>query len=172
MLLWWRALGSVKRRAESVALVLVETSHKRSAIYVCFAKKKVKMGMLKNEYLMRIAELTAGQSHCRRAQVGCVIADPTLEVFTVGYNGTYKGGPNTCRGPNEPGKCGCVHAEVNAIAKAGRGEKIAYVTLAPCIPCATLLVNADVTTVYFRNTYRSADGLDLLREAGVPVFKL
>ncbi len=124
----------------------------------------------KHEYLMKVAFLTAERSTCQRLKVGAVFADPTLETFIVGYNGSYKGGPNSCRGDhNTPGGCGCIHAEVNAIAKANRGPKIAYITHNPCVVCAALLVNADVQHVYYGEKYRDDRGLELLFEAGVPV---
>lgn len=126
--------------------------------------------LTKNEYLMKVAFLTAERSTCLRLRVGAVFADPTLETFVVGYNGSYKGGPNQCRDNKDvPGGCGCIHAEVNAIAKANRGPKIAYITHNPCPVCAALLVNADVQQVYYGGRYRDDRGLELLFEAGVPV---
>ena len=126
----------------------------------------------KRQYLMRVALLTAERSTCSRLQVGAVLADTSLETFVIGYNGSYKGGPNECRGDvKTPGGCGCVHAEVNAVAKAGRGRKILFVTHAPCLICATLLVNADVREVYYNQLYRSEDGISLLKEAGIGVFE-
>ena len=126
----------------------------------------------KRQYLMKVALLTAERSTCERLQVGAVLADPTYETFVVGYNGSYKGGPNKCRGDvKTPGGCGCVHAEVNAVAKAGRGRKILFVTHAPCHVCAALLVNADVREVYYNRVYRSEDGISLLKEAGIGVYE-
>ena len=126
----------------------------------------------KRQYLMRVALLTAERSTCSRLQVGAVLADPTLETFVIGYNGSYKGGPNKCRGDvKTPGGCGCVHAEVNAVAKAGRGRKILFVTHSPCLICATLLVNADVSEVYYNKVYRTEEGVSLLKEAGVRVYE-
>ena len=124
----------------------------------------------KHEYLMRVASLTAERLTCKRLQVGAVFADPSLETFVVGYNGGYKGGPNGCRGNHKtPGGCGCIHAEVNAVAKANRGPKHVFVTHSPCVVCAALLVNADVRQVFFGQYYRDDSGLDLLREAGIVV---
>jgi dCMP deaminase len=122
---------------------------------------------------MRVAFLTAERSTCKRLQVGAVFADPSLETFVVGYNGSYKGGPNGCRGDaGKPGGCGCIHAEVNAIAKANRGPKYAFITHAPCAVCSALLVNADVQRVYYAQDYRLRDGLDLLEEAGIEIHKV
>lgn len=124
----------------------------------------------KHQYLMRVAFLTAERSTCERLQVGAVFADPSLETFVVGYNGSYKGGPNQCRGKRDvPGGCGCIHAEVNAIAKANRGPKVSFITHNPCVVCAALLVNADVVHVYYGERYRDDSGLELLFDAGIPV---
>lgn len=122
---------------------------------------------------MRVAFLTAERSTCKRLQVGAVFADPSLETFVVGYNGGYKGGPNGCRGDHKtPGGCGCIHAEVNAVAKANRGPKYAFITHAPCAVCSALLVNADVRKVFYALDYRSSVGLELLTEAGIEVVRL
>jgi dCMP deaminase len=122
----------------------------------------------KYEYLMRVAFLTAERSTCERLKVGAVFADPSLETFVVGYNGGYKGGPNKCRGNAKlPGGCGCIHAEVNAVAKANRGPKYVFLTHSPCVVCSALLVNADVRQVFFGQYYRDDSGLDLLREARI-----
>ena len=125
----------------------------------------------KHQYLMSIAMLTAERSTCERLKVGAVFADLTLETFVVGYNGGYKGGPNYCRGEAEtPGGCGCIHAEVNAIAKSNRGPKVAFITHNPCVVCAALLVNADVIAVHYGQWYRDDSGLRLLVEAGVSTY--
>lgn len=124
------------------------------------------------EHLMAVARLTAMRSTCLRAQVGCVIADESLERYVVGYNGGPRGGVNTCRRP-DAGNCGCLHAEMNAVAKAGRGNKVAFITpFSPCEMCATLLVNSGVIRVYFDEEYRLPGGLDVLDEVGIPYQQL
>lgn len=116
---------------------------------------------------MQLAWLTSRRSTCSRLQVGCVLLDPTYEQITVGFNGGPKGGRNECR-RDEPGRCGHVHAEPNAIAKAWRGPKIAFLTDAPCEQCSILLVNADVHEVFYSRPYRLTHGLDILDECQVP----
>ena len=124
------------------------------------------------EALMRTALLWAERSTCVRMKVGAVLANNDLTQFVVGYNGTYKHGPNTCIGPNEPGKCGCIHAEANAIAKAGPEEKIAFLTHAPCVTCAMLLINSNTHELYYNKIYRTKDGLDILEDAGIITWKM
>jgi dCMP deaminase len=101
----------------------------------------------KDELFMGIAELASRRSHCRKAQVGCVLTDWGGTSLSLGYNGLAAGGPNDC-GVDE-GPCDCVHAEANALAKANRppGVLTAYVTYPPCATCAVLLVNANVRRI-------------------------
>src|SRR5262245_34528409 len=123
--------------------------------------------------MMVFAKCVATRSTCQRLQVGCVLTDPLYELVTMGYNGTFRGGPNTCfLDPDTPGGCGCCHAEANAIAKAPRGPKIAFLTHSPCVPCATLLVNAGVIELWYETEYRLPDAFRLLEQAHVDVRQL
>jgi dCMP deaminase len=123
------------------------------------------------EVYMRMAEELAKRSTCARNQVGTVIASPDLsQVLGVGYNGNARGLPNRCDS-TEPGKCGCIHSEQNALIKAGAQlpGKVMFVTTSPCVMCAKMTINANVTRVFFRDAYRDAAGLDVLRQGGVEV---
>ena len=121
------------------------------------------------EVYMRMAEELAKRSTCARLQVGTVITSGDLEhVLSIGYNGNVRGFPNRCDS-TEPGKCGCIHSEQNALVKA-RGDvpqKVAFVTASPCVMCAKLMVQAKVTHVFYREAYRDNAGLDVLERAGV-----
>jgi dCMP deaminase len=121
------------------------------------------------EVYMRMAEELAKRSTCARLQVGTVITDSGLEhVLSIGYNGNVRGFPNRCDSA-EPGRCGCIHSEQNALVKA-RGDvpdKVAFVTASPCVMCAKLMVQAKVTHVFYRETYRDDGGLGVLERAGV-----
>jgi dCMP deaminase len=121
---------------------------------------------------MRFAEELARRSTCRRRSVGAVIASADLtRVLGVGYNGGAKGVNNECLGAGDPTvPCTtCIHAETNAVAKAGSLEsgKWAFVTHSPCVLCATLLINSNVAHVLYRREYRDRAGVDLLHRAGV-----
>lgn len=109
---------------------------------------------------------------CERAQVGCVLTPPDLSLpIGIGYNGPASGLPNRCARPDEPGNCGCVHAEANAVIKAPVGPKWAFITIPPCERCAALLVNAGVeAVVYNGEPHREGlmAGLDLLDSLGIP----
>lgn len=67
-----------------------------------------------------------------------------------------------------------LHAETNAIAKlaksteSGNGATM-FITHAPCINCAKLVFQSGISSVYYRNSYRNADGIQFLEKAGVKV---
>jgi dCMP deaminase len=121
------------------------------------------------EVYMRMAEELAKRSSCARLQVGTVITDASLEnVLGIGYNGNARGLPNRCDG-TEPGRCGCIHSEQNALVKAPGmlPDKVVFVTASPCVMCAKLMVQSGVSHVFFREAYRDPAGVKLLRDAGV-----
>ena len=118
---------------------------------------------------MRMAEELAKRSTCLRLQVGTVITTPDLtQVLGIGYNGNARGLPNRCDS-TEPGRCGCIHSEANALLKAGAAlpGKTMFVTVSPCRMCAKMIVNANVARVFYRTAYRDASGLDILAAAGI-----
>ena len=120
---------------------------------------------------MRMAEELAKRSTCARNQIGTVITTADLtQVLGIGYNGNARGLPNRCDG-TEPGRCGCIHSEANALLKAGAGipGKVLFVTVSPCVMCAKMIVNAGVERVLFRSPYRDAAGVEVLHRAGVEV---
>jgi dCMP deaminase len=108
--------------------------------------------------------------------VGAVITTNDMkQILSIGYNGPPKGLPNSsCRGTREvqDGRiCGCIHAEVNAIAQVdGRiGGKVLFVTLAPCEACALAAIQANISTVYYHDSYRNTNGIEVLEKCGVQV---
>jgi len=120
---------------------------------------------------MTLACNLAQRSTCNRSKVGAVITTNDLEqVLAIGYNGNAKGFPNKCD-TDEPGACGCLHAEINAQAKCGRAsrDKVLFTTLSPCVMCAKLLINSGYSTVYYFEEYRKLDGVTLLKQAGIEV---
>jgi deoxycytidylate deaminase len=58
---------------------------------------------------------------------------------------------------------------MNALVKApGRlRNKVVFVTDSPCVTCAKLMVQAQVSHVYYRRAYRDSGGLKVLQVAGV-----
>ncbi len=124
------------------------------------------------EVYMRFAEDLARRSTCRRRAVGAVITSADLtRVLGLGYNGGARGVNNECLAPGAPeDPClTCIHAETNAVAKAGSAEtgKWAFITHSPCVLCATLLINSNVAHVLYRRPYRDLSGVELLHRAAV-----
>jgi dCMP deaminase len=123
------------------------------------------------EVYMRMAEELAKRSTCARLQVGSVITTVDLtQVLGIGYNGNARGLPNRCDS-TEPGSCGCLHSEQNCLIKAGAQipGKVMFVSASPCVMCAKMIINTNVTRVYYRAAYRDPAGLDVLRLGGVEV---
>ena len=70
-----------------------------------------------------------------------------------------------------------LHAETNAIAKLAKSTEsgdgaIMFVTHAPCLSCGKLIFQSGINSVYYRNSYRSDEGIHFLQKAGVKVEKL
>lgn len=121
------------------------------------------------EFAMSIAD----RSTCSRLRVGAVATSwDHTRVLAMGYNGSFRGGPNACDDPDREGACGCLHAEVNMVAKLDYNDPVrkrVYLTHSPCAQCAKLMVNAGIDWVGFEVPYRSRGGIDILRRAGVDV---
>ncbi len=70
-----------------------------------------------------------------------------------------------------------LHAETNAIAKlaksteSGNGASL-FVTHSPCLDCAKLIYQSGINSVFYRESYRSEDGIKFLEKSGVTVEKL
>jgi dCMP deaminase len=103
------------------------------------------------EIYLELARTLAHRSTYHRLRVGTVITSTDYrKVLAVGYNGNATGLPNRCD-REEPGNCGCLHSEENAVINCDSPrsvEKIAFVTHLPCTACAQHLENpTDVIAV-------------------------
>ena len=121
---------------------------------------------------MKFAYDLAKRSTCMRLQVGCVVVSADYgRVYGIGYNGNASGLSNHCDDANNPGNCGCLHAEDNALLKTNGGpsiKKIVFVTHAPCLYCAKRIINkGGVKKVWYKESYRSASGLEILQLSGI-----
>lgn len=106
--------------------------------------------------------------------MGAVIVrgDRTL---SYGYNGTPPGEDNNCEDLIDGilvTKPNVIHAEDNAIRKVHKEGEVChgatmFTTHAPCKGCAEKIASAGIVTVYYRNKYRSQDGLELLKLMGI-----
>lgn len=123
---------------------------------------------------MEFAHCLSLRSTCTRTQVGAVVISSDYQrVLSVGYNGGPRGVFNECLS-EEPGKCGHLHAEVNALLKMDYNDpckKIMMVTYNPCFNCSVAIINAKIDEVVYAKEYRLTDGIDLLRRGNVKVRK-
>jgi dCMP deaminase len=95
-------------------------------------------------------------------------------IISDGYNGTPSGFENNCEDENNQTKPYVLHAEANAITKVAKSgnssaDATMYVTSSPCLECAKLIIQAGIRRVVYTENYRSADGINLLRRAGIEV---
>jgi len=146
------------------------------------------------EAYMDVAERFAQLSSATRLQVGAIVVKDD-RIISIGYNGMPAGWDNCCEYEEvhpysdiEPGqqlektgqlktKPEVLHAESNAIAKlarspeSGEGATI-FITHAPCIDCAKLIYQSGIATVYYKNEYRSTQGVEFLKKSNIWVTKV
>lgn len=137
-----------------------------------------------DETYMGTAILHSKLSKARRAQVGAILV--TRQGVTLsGFNGTAAGRPNECEVRIKTSvpehltdtlitKPEVIHAELNCIMKAAREgvscvDATVYVTLAPCVQCAAMMLQAGVKRVVYLQQYRDDSGVKLLQESNVMV---
>lgn len=124
---------------------------------------------------MRLALGLAERSTCLRGtKVGAVIVTPDFrKVLAVGYNGNASGLPNRCdiEGPEAVGRCGCLHAEENAVINCDVSrstEKIVFCTHLPCVMCAKRFINVGgVKEIHYLNDYRIKQSLHLFKDTNI-----
>jgi len=124
---------------------------------------------------MDVAERFAQLSSATRLQVGAIVVKDD-RIISIGYNGMPSGWDNVCEHEGKT-KPEVIHAESNAISKLARGTESGagatmFVTHQPCIDCAKLIYQSGIATVYYKNDYRSTQGLDFLNKSGVEVSQL
>jgi dCMP deaminase len=120
-----------------------------------------------------LAKTLSQRSTCHRLAVGTVITSTDFrKVLAVGYNGNASGLHNGCD-REEPGNCGCLHSEENAVINCDAPrfiEKYVFVTHLPCVQCAKRLINlGNVKKVFYGEDYRIKDSLELLKSVGILV---
>lgn len=138
---------------------------------------------------MKTAEVFAELSSARRLHVGAIIVKDD-RIISIGYNGMPAGWDNNCEdeitptlpylqgdGPVLKTKPEVLHAETNAISKLARSNEAGdnstmFCTHAPCLDCAKLIYQSGINSVYYRNSYRSEDGINFLKKCNVEVNKI
>ena len=133
---------------------------------------------------MDVAERFAQLSSATRLQVGAIVVKDD-RIISIGYNGMPTGWDNCCEEIIHDGggsgvlksKPEVLHAESNAIAKlarspeSGEGASI-FITHSPCIDCAKLIYQSGIATVYYKNDYRSTQGIEFLKKSNIKVVKV
>lgn len=139
-----------------------------------------------------MAKIWAKNSHAKTAKVGALLVKNQM-IISDGYNGTPHGFDNECETVSivsrrrDSGeyyveedvvtKPSVLHAEANAITKVAKSNNSSdgatlYVTMAPCIECAKLIIQAGIIRVVYTRAYRKDDGIKLLKEAGIELTKI
>jgi dCMP deaminase len=125
---------------------------------------------------IRMAKIWAENSYCVRRQVGALIVKDKM-IISDGYNGTPSGFENVCEDEHGHTKPYVLHAEANAITKlaksANNGDGATlYVTAAPCLECAKLIIQSGIKRVVYCDDYHCTDGTDLLGRIGIEVVQV
>ena len=93
------------------------------------------------------------------------------DMVSLGYTQTDKGNWTKLKTKPE-----VLHAETNAIAKLAKSTESGidadmFITHAPCLDCAKLIYQSGIRSVFYRDAYRSEDGIQFLKRSGVTVEK-
>jgi len=137
---------------------------------------------------MKTAETFAELSHARRLHVGAIVVKDD-RIISIGYNGMPAGWDNNCEDETVEMYSGyegaihrvklkskpeVLHAETNAIAKLAKSTETGadatmFITHSPCLDCSKLIFQSGITSVFYRDSYRSEDGIQFLTKSGVKV---
>lgn len=125
---------------------------------------------------LRMAQVWAENSYCNRRKVGALIVKDKM-IISDGYNGTPSGFENVCEDEEGHTKPYVLHAEANAITKVAKSNNSSngatlYVTAAPCMECAKLIIQSGIRRVVYVESYRLSDGIELLERAGIEVIQI
>ena len=125
---------------------------------------------------LEMAQVWAKNSYCKRRQVGALIVKDRM-IISDGYNGTPSGFENVCEDENGLTKSYVLHAEANAITKVAKSNNSSdgatlYITSAPCVECAKLIIQSGIIRVVYSDEYRVTDGIDLLKRANIEVVRM
>lgn len=137
---------------------------------------------------MDVAERFAQLSSAVRLQVGAIVVKDD-RIISIGYNGMPAGWDNDCedhhtmidndgnRFIESKTKPEVLHAEMNALMKLAKssesGDNAAiFITHSPCMDCAKGIYQAGIKEVYYKNDYRSSQGLDFLEKCQLKITKV
>jgi dCMP deaminase len=119
---------------------------------------------MKHKYILtylRVAQEIAKLSPDPNTKVGCVIAKPTGELISTGFNGTVRGCNEDFIPLIAPAKYEFFfHSENNALLNCARNGistlgMVAFVTHSPCPACCRALIQAGIKRIYFLTKHKS-----------------
>jgi dCMP deaminase len=124
---------------------------------------------------MKFAIAASERATCSRLQVGAIIVVDN-KIVSSGYNGATSK-QDHCEHWDDGTCMVAVHAEPNAImnANAPLGPDIhttMYVTHAPCISCATWIIDWDFKRVVYYTNYKDREGIEEIKGAGIELIQL
>ncbi len=147
---------------------------------------------------MKIANICADNSKAKRLKVGAILVKDN-QIISDGFNGTPHGFENNCEYiicPKNNKECtsdcknyiNCdikrlktkpyvIHAEANCLMKSlinGNSTKNStiYITHAPCVECAKLIIQSGIKKVIYLNDYKNNDGINILKRANILIEKM
>ena len=134
--------------------------------------KDKKQQLLDQRYL-KMAEIWAQNSYCKRRKVGALLVKDKM-IISDGYNGAPSGFENICEDENNITKSYVLHAEANAITKVAKSNNSSegatlYVTTSPCMECSKLIIQSGIRRVVFCDKYHNIEGLKLLERANIEI---
>ena len=139
-----------------------------------------------NKYIyIKMAKIWAEKSKAIRKKVGCIIVKDN-KIISDGYNGMPHNFPDKCEETiyyKESDTCDSytkpevLHAESNAITKLAKSTETSknstlYATTAPCFECAKLIIQCEISKVFYLNKYKNDDGIKLLKKAKIKIEKI
>lgn len=125
---------------------------------------------------MEVALSHAKLSKAVRKKVGACLVTST-GVIIPGYNGMSAGGSNECEYTKDGNLVTfphALHSELNCLLKSAKNgisciDSKLYVTMAPCLPCSEMLIQAGIKEVIYLEEYRCTEGIDNLDRRGILV---
>ena len=115
---------------------------------------------------LQVARVYGQLSTATRLKVGCIIVKDD-RIISIGYNGMPSGASNVCE-ENGKTKPEVFHAEANAITKLAKSSESSegaymFVTHAPCLDCAKLILQSGIQELHYEISYKKDDGINLLK---------
>jgi len=133
------------------------------------------------DFYMNVAENVANMSYAKRLKVGSVLVKDG-NIISFGWNGMPSGWDNNCEDDylderhhiTLKTKPEVIHSEMNCLMKVTKSnnsskDAVMFLTHSPCMDCAKQIFTAGINKVYYREHYRSTDGIDFLKKCNIEV---